>query len=250
MVPDMSDESLKLKEIVANSKHLVAFTGAGLSAESGIPTYRGAGGLWSQYDPAKYANIQYFLQDPSYYWNFFKDVRYPTLKKARPNPAHDALAALEKQGILKLVITQNIDGLHQMAGQSHVCELHGNTRQIVCLDCSKTLTMDEVFEEFIEKDQIPPACSCGGILKPDVVLFGEALPPEALQEAHRAASSCDTFLVVGSSLVVYPAAQIPLIAKENGAVLAIVNLDPTPLDHEADLVIHESAAQVLSALIQ
>ena len=243
------DKINKLKEIISNSKQLVAFTGAGLSAESGIPTYRGAGGLWSKYDPSKYADINYFMQDPSYYWNFFKDVRYPILKDAQPNAAHFALAELEKQGKLILSITQNIDGLLQIAGQEKVCELHGNTRKIKCLNCKKKYPMKEIYQLLDEK--LPPDCpECNGLLKPDVVLFGEQLPQDELNRAWQAAQACDTFLVVGSSLVVYPAAQIPVIAKSKGAVLIIVNIDPTPLDGEADLAINEKASEVLSSVIQ
>lgn len=244
----MEDTIKKLKKAVFNSKKLVAFTGAGLSAESGIPTYRGTGGLWNKYDPSKYANYNYFLEDPSYYWQFFRDVRYPSLKPAKPNAAHYVLVELEKQGTLSHVITQNIDGLHQMAGQSNVCELHGNTRQIKCMDCKKKFPMDEIFQQI--KKELPPHCSCGGLLRPDVVLFGESLPQEALKKAWHAAQACDTFLVVGSSLLVYPAAQIPLIAKENNAALVIINIDETPLDHKADLVIHKSASVVLSGIIR
>ena len=232
-----------MKDLIWNSHNLVVFSGAGLSAESGIPTYRGAGGLWSKYDPSKYANIQYFNQDPSYYWRFFKEERYPVIKAARPNRAHEALVKLEQQGTLFQVITQNIDGLHQEAGQRKVCELHGNTRRIICLECNRGYHMDEVYRG-LEKT-LPPHCSCGGLLKPDVVLFGESLPQEALNTAWQAARECDTFLVVGSSLVVNPAAQIPLLAKQNGSLLLIINIDVTPLDEMADLVIHCPASEVL-----
>lgn len=244
----LRDKIKRLKNIVTNSKKLVAFTGAGLSAESGIPTYRGAGGLWTKYDPSKYADYNYFMQDTSYYWNFFKDVRYPILKKAQPNAAHHALVELEKKGKLIQVITQNIDGLHQIAGQVNVCELHGNTRQIKCLDCNEKFTMEEIYNR-LEKE-FPPKCSCGGMLKPDVVLFGEPLPQEELAKAWHVAQVCDVFLVVGSSLVVYPAAQIPVIAKNNGAFLVIVNIDPTPLDDIADVVVNRKASEVLSLLVQ
>ena len=244
----MEDFIKKLRKVIFNSKKLVAFTGAGVSSESGIPTYRGTGGLWNKYDPSKYASYNYFLEDPSYYWQFFRDVRYPLLKPAKPNAAHYVLVELEKRGILNQLITQNIDGLHQMAGQTNVCELHGNTRQIKCMDCKNKFTMDEIFQQI--KKEVPPHCSCGGLLRPDVVLFGESLPQEALKKAWHAAQTCDTFLVVGSSLLVYPAAQIPLIAKENNAVLVIINIDETPLDHKADLVIQKSASGVLSGIIR
>ena len=240
----MDDGTDKLKEIIIRSESLVAFTGAGLSSESGIPTYRGTNGIWAKYDPAKYASYDYFITDPSYYWQFFRDVRYPSLQNAQPNTAHYALVELEKRSILQQVITQNIDGLHQMAGQSNVCELHGNTRQIVCMECHKIFSMDEVFQQLAK--ELPPHCTCGGLLKPNVVFFGESLPQEALNKAWQAARACDTFLVVGSSLQVYPAAQIPVTAKENGALLVIINIDITPLDHIADLVIHEKASAVLA----
>ena len=242
------DEAIsKLKKIVSTSDQIVAFTGAGFSAESGISTYRGAGGLWSRYDPSKYADINYFLKDPSYYWSFIRDERYPTLKKVKPNDGHYALVELEKRGKLYRVITQNIDGLHQIAGSSDVIELHGNTRKILCMSCDKTYSMDEVYKH-LEKE-LPPRCSCGGVLKPGTVLFGEPLPEHALDMAMLAAKNCDMFLVLGSSLVVYPAASMPRIAKKNDAVLVIVNIDPTPLDDMADLVINESASKILSKLI-
>jgi NAD-dependent deacetylase len=242
------DEKIKkLKYLLDKAKKLVAFTGAGISSESGISTYRGAGGLWSKYDPSIYANINYFLQDSSYYWNFYRDERYPVLKKAKPNAAHYALVELEKQEKLYRVITQNIDGLHQMAGQSYVIELHGNSRKILCMKCDKAFTMDEVYK-LLERE-LPPRCSCGGNLRPDVIFFGESLPQHALEEANIAARNCDMFLVLGSSLVVYPAAGLPEIAKMAGAKLAIINIDPTPLDNIADVVIHESASKILSQLI-
>ena len=240
----MNDTTDQLKKIISQSKSLVAFTGAGLSSESGIPTYRGTNGIWARYDPGKYASYDYFITDPSYYWQFFRDVRYPSLQHAQPNIAHYALVELEKRSILKQVITQNIDGLHQMAGQSNVCELHGNSRQIICMECRKIFSMDEVFHQLAK--ELPPHCTCGGLLKPNVVFFGESLPQEALNKAWQAARTGDTFMVIGSSLQVYPAAQIPVTAKENGAILVIINIDRTPLNHIADLVIHEKASEVLT----
>ncbi|UCE41302.1 MAG: NAD-dependent deacylase [Candidatus Aminicenantes bacterium] len=242
------DNIKALASDIQNVQNIVAFTGAGISAESGVPTYRGEGGLWTKYDPSKYASIGYFLQDPSYYWNFFKDVRYPILKKVKPNKAHLALFEMEKAGNLKTVITQNIDGLHQEAGSTSVIELHGTTRTIICMDCSKKYTLAEAFAKLAE--QIPPLCSeCRGILRPDVVFFGEMLNPEILQDAYAAAASCELLLAVGSSLVVYPAADIPLRAKRAGAKLAIINKGGTPLDSVADFVINEAAGLVLPQLL-
>ena len=237
----------KLKKFIATSDQIVAFTGAGFSAESGISTFRGAGGLWSKYDSSIYADINYFMQDSSYYWNFFKDERYPVIKKAKPNDGHYALVELEKRGKLYRVITQNIDGLHQMAGSSDVIELHGNTRKIFCMSCDKTYSIDETYN--LLKKELPPRCSCGGLLKPGTVLFGEPLPEVALDMANLAARNCDMFLVLGSSLVVYPAAAFPEIAKKSGAILVIVNIDPTPLDDLADIVINNSTSKVLSKII-
>ncbi|MDH4218517.1 MAG: NAD-dependent protein deacetylase [Candidatus Aminicenantes bacterium] len=234
---------------IKNAKHIVAFTGAGISAESGIPTYRGEDGLWTKYDPNLYAHIGYFRQNPSYYWNFFKDVRYPMLKKVKPNKAHLALAEIESIGHLKTVITQNIDGLHQEAGSSSVIELHGTTRIIHCMECSKEYIMNDVFAK-LEK-QIPPLCSkCNGILRPAVVFFGEMLDPQTINQAYREAEKSDLILAVGSSLVVYPAADIPLRAKQTGAKLAIINRDSTPLDSMADYVINDAAGNVLPIVVE
>ncbi len=237
----------KFHEMVDQAEAVVAFTGAGISAESGIPTYRGAGGLWSKYDPDKYANISYFMNDPTYYWNFFKDVRYPVISKAEPNAGHKALVELERSGKLIGVITQNIDGLHQLAGSENVVELHGNTRRIRCMECQKLYGFDEVRE--LVDASLPPACSCGGGLKPEVVFFGEALPIGAISRADALVNDCDLFISIGSSLVVFPAAQFPMVAKGNGAKLVIVNIDPTPYDGIADIVLHRSASEVLPRLV-
>ncbi len=246
----MIDASLKsrvntLKNMIDEATGLVAFTGAGISAESGIPTYRGDDGLWNKYDPDKFANIDYFYKNPYYYWTFFKDIRYPLISKAAPNAGHLALTRLEVAKKLSTVITQNIDGLHQEAGSINVLELHGNTRRIICLQCNAVYDFDSVYA--LLDHQLPPQCqACGGMLKPDVVFFGESLSMQVLEAAIDAAQSCDLFLVVGSSLVVHPAASLPMAAKKNGARLVIINKDPTPLDHLADLVLHGAASSVLS----
>ena len=237
----------ELESLLAGATRVVAFTGAGISAESGIPTYRGDEGVWNKYDPAKYAEIGNFLADPAYYWSFFREVRYPVLRDARPNPAHLALARLEQQGKLSTVITQNIDGLHQEAGSQRVLELHGNTRRISCLGCGAGYSLNEVHARLGEK--FPPDCpACNGVLKPEVVFFGESLPMEVLDDAVSETKGCDLFLVVGSSLVVQPAASLSPLAVENGARLVIINRDPTPLDRMAHLALHEKASDVLGPL--
>lgn len=239
--------SRTLQGLIEEAAHVVAFTGAGISAESGIPTYRGDDGLWNKYDPDRFANIDYFHSDPAYYWNFFKEVRYPVISRAQPNQAHLALARLEQSGVLKAVITQNIDGLHQAAGSRNVLELHGNTRRIICLSCGDALDMDAVFDML--SDQLPPRCpACKGTLKPDVVFFGESLPTDILESSVALAKVCDLLVVIGSSLVVQPAAALPVMAKGNGAKVVIINRDPTPLDSLADLVFHDSATNVFSQL--
>ncbi len=236
----MADPFAEAARVLSRARRVVGFTGAGISAESGIPTYRGEGGLWTEYDPDKYASIDYFRKDPSYYWRFFKDVRYEKLVRSEPNRAHRALAELESLGLLTHVITQNIDGLHEAAGSTRVIELHGNTRIIHCMKCLAEYGYEEVRRQV--ETELPPTCkACGGVLKPKVVFFGEPLPEGALSAATEAASGCDVFLVVGSSLVVYPAAWFPILAKKNRARLIVVNVGETGLDELADIRIDEKA---------
>jgi NAD-dependent deacetylase len=245
----MNDALGTISSGIKNSNYAVAFTGAGISAECGIPTYRGNDGLWKKYDPSLYANISYFLQDPSYYWNFFREVRYPLLKKAEPGTVHRALAELEAAGNLRTIITQNIDGLHQEAGSSSVIELHGTTKVIFCMNCSNRYSMEEAYA--LLKDRCPPLCTeCHGNLRPAVVFFGEALDPQVLCAAFRETERCDFLLVLGSSLVVHPAAEIPMAVKQKEGFLAIINKERTALDHLADVVIHEEAGRVLPQIVR
>src|SRR5258706_9943349 len=205
-------------ELVARARRGVALTGAGISAESGIPTFRGEGGLWTKYDPVKVASIDAFMADPAAYWAVARD-RGPALLSARPNPGHVALAQLEGDGHLAAVATQNTDGLHQVAGSRRVIELHGSGRTVVCLDCGARESRADVQKRL--EQELPPHClTCGGIfLKPAAVFFGEPMPGEAMAEAYALAELADVMLVVGSSLVVYPAADIPLVAARAGAKL-------------------------------
>jgi NAD-dependent deacetylase len=235
---------------VAEATRIVAFTGAGISAESGIPTYRDTDdALWKKYDPDKFANIDYFMQDSTLYWNFFQDVRYQAISNADPNPGHIALAEMERAGRLRAVITQNIDGLHQQAGSERVIELHGNTRSIGCLQCGERYTMEAVYEQL--KEALPPPCkACGGMLKPEVVFFGESLPPGALQAAAQEAATCDLLIAIGSSLQVYPAAGLPEQAKISGARLIVINKTPTLFDGIADAMLREASGTVLPILAE
>ena len=235
-------------ELIRAARRGVAFTGAGISQESGIPTFRGADGLWKKYDPMKVASIDYFMQDPAAYWRVARE-RGAVALAARPNPGHYALAALEDSGHLVAVVTQNTDGLHQESGSANVIELHGSGRGVVCLDCGTREPRAEVQARLAT--EMPPVCQmCGGrFLKPTVVLFGEALPQAEVEEARTFARRADLMLVIGSSLVVYPAAQIPVDAMRAGAPLVIVNDEPTPMDDYAASVVRGKSGEVLPELL-
>jgi len=230
--------------LLAAAHHAVALTGAGVSAESGIPTFRGEGGLWTKYDPVKVSSIDSFLADPASYWRVSKE-RGTVALSARPNAGHDALAAMEAAGHLVAVVTQNTDGLHQVSGSRRVIELHGSGRTVQCLECGKLEPRAEVQARL--EVEMPPRCpNCGGtFLKPTVVLFGEPMPTDAINEAFDLARQADVMLVVGSSLVVHPAADVPLVAIQSGARLIVINAEPTPFDRFASVVIHGRSGEVL-----
>jgi NAD-dependent deacetylase len=234
--------------ILSAARHGLALTGAGVSAESGIRTFRGEGGLWKEFDPIKVASIDYFLADPSAYWRVSRE-RGRVALAARPNPGHTALAELEASGHIDAVVTQNTDGLHRDAGTKRVIELHGSGRTVECLDCGRLEPRADVQDRL--DVEMPPRCtSCGGErLKPTVVLFGEALPSEAVREAFELARRADVMLVVGSSLAVYPAADIPLTAVRAGARMIVVNAEPTPFDRLAEVVIHGRSGEVLPEIV-
>ena len=236
-------------EIISSARRGLALTGAGVSAESGIPTFRGEGGLWKQYDPVKVASIEYFMADPSAYWRVSRD-RGRVALAARPNAGHHALAALESTGHLAAVVTQNTDGLHQESGSLNVIEIHGSSRTVQCLDCGTREPRADVQARLHE--ELPPRCKvCGGaFLKPTVVLFGEPMPQAAVTKAFALAREADVVLVVGSSLVVYPAADIPLVALRSGARMIVVNAEPTPFDQLAEVVIHGRSGEVLPEIVE
>jgi NAD-dependent deacetylase len=235
-------------ELIRTARSGLALTGAGVSAESGIPTFRGEGGLWTQYDPIKVASIEYFLADPSAYWKVSKD-RGRVALAARPNGGHYALAALETSGRLVAVVTQNTDGLHQDSSTRNVIELHGSGRHVQCLDCGNREARSEVQARL--DVEMPPRCRLcgGGFLKPTVVLFGEPLPKAAIQQALTLARQADVMLVVGSSLVVYPAADIPAVAVRSGAQLIVINAEPTPFDELAAVVVRGKSGEVLPEIV-
>jgi len=237
--------------MIAKAGNIVVFTGAGVSTESGIPDFRSPGGFWTKFDPEDFTIDKYRTSPETRrkQWRFL--LSGDLFKDARPNAAHEAIADLERLGRLNCVITQNIDNLHQKAGNdpAKVFELHGNMQWIRCLECGERYPLREILRKNRGSEEVPVCARCAGILKPDVIFFGEALPEETLQEATRRASHCDLLIVVGSSLVVYPAAYMPLYAKQAGAGLVIINLSMTPADKVADVVIHASAGQVMGRIV-
>jgi NAD-dependent deacetylase len=240
----LSEITKEIAYKLQKSRKIVALTGAGISVESGIPAFRGSQGLWDRYDPMEFAHIESFLANPGKVWRMLVDLG-DMVAQARPNSGHLALAQLESMGHLRAVITQNIDGLHQAAGNKNVIEFHGNGQRLVCLSCRKTYA-----PEVVNPMDLPPRCSCRGILKPDVVFFGEPIPVEATQKAFREARSCDMMLVVGTSAVVAPASNIPFMAKQQGAVIVEINLEKTHLSETiSDYVLEASAGHALSTIL-
>jgi NAD-dependent deacetylase len=248
----MSDPSRDIEEIVLmfrRSQRAIAFTGAGISTPSGIPDFRSPhSGLWTNVDPLAVASIYGFRQNPE---SFYRWV-YPLVHvchEAQPNPAHYALARLEAMGKLRALITQNIDMLHTKAGSRVIHELHGHMREATCIHCFTVYDAVPIMEKFLEDRVIPLCEKCGSVLKPNVILFGEQLPFRVFQAAQDVARRADLMLVVGSSLEVAPASDLPLLAMRNSAKLVIINLDPTHLDSVAAAVIHADAAEVLPLIV-
>ncbi len=238
-------------ELIANARKLVVFTGAGISTESGIPDFRSPGGIWSRFDPEDFT-YQKFTTDIEArrkQWRMLGEGHLTT--NAEPNLAHYAIAELDELGRLDCVITQNVDSLHYKAGvpAEKIFELHGNVQWAVCLDCGRRYPFDEIKARIDGGEEIPDCEGCGGMLKPDAVLFGEQLPAEVLEEASRRSSASDLFIVVGSTLVVYPAAYMPLYAVQGGAKLIIVNLSDTPMDAQANVLIRAKAGEAMSRIV-
>ena len=225
----------------------VAFTGAGISTESGIPDFRSPGGVWSKSQPVMYDDFLRSAEARREYWRQ-KCESHADFSAARPNAGHGALARWEEAGLLWGVITQNIDGLHQDAGSRNVLELHGTSRAIECLECHRRYDPGPLVKEFLATGAVPACDACGGLLKHATISFGQALPPEVLEEAARRSRECGLFLAIGSSLVVEPAASLPRLAHAAGAKLVIVNRDPTGLDGQADLVLRGSIGSVLEGV--
>lgn len=237
-------------ELLQSAQMVVAFTGAGVSTPSGIPDFRSDNyGLWEHYDPMEVASIYGFRQNPQAFYNWVSPL-VEAIFDAKPNAAHLALAQLEQLGKLESIITQNIDMLHTRAGNTNVYELHGHMREATCIHCFTKYDAEPIIHDVIANGRVPRCPKCRGILKPDVILFGEQLPYKQVQLAREAAQHCDLMLVMGSSLEVYPASELPVIARRNNAKLVIINLQPTPLDSIADIVIRDDVANVLPSIMK
>ena len=249
----MKEQIEKAAQWIIDSKKAVVFSGAGLSTESGIPDFRSPGGVWDRYNPEDFYYQNFIASKASRekYWQMATEM-YEPMKKAQPNAAHLAIAEMEKLGKLDCVITQNIDGLHFKAGNSEekVIQLHGTAMQVSCLNCGKKYDRDEVQERLRKTRRVPYCDDCNGPLKPATISFGQTMPERETQEAYHRSSFCDLFIVVGSSLVVQPAASMPLVAKRNGAKLVIINRDPTPYDDMAGIVIHGQAGPTMASILE
>jgi len=244
-MPEISDP---LIDRLAAAERVVVLTGAGISAESGIPTFRDPGGLWEAFDPQELANVEAFLDNPELVQGWYQHRR-ELVTEAEPNAGHRALADLEAHVPSLHVVTQNVDDLHNRAGSTNVTELHGNITHNYCMDCERPAAPETV-DAAIE-DGEPARCpECDGLIRPDVVWFGEMLPPDAIDCASTAAEQADVFLSVGTSAVVFPAARLPLVAGESGAYVAEVNPDPTGVSDEVDEAIRGEAGTVLPALCE
>ena len=240
----MHDATL-LADLIRDAQPCVVLTGAGVSTESGIPDFRSASGIWQQYDPFEYASIDAWRREPEKVWDFYA-LRFEMLTTAQPNGAHRAIAALERAGLVEAVVTQNIDTLHQRAGSQDVVEVHGSIRTSSCLACGHR----EPLERVLELLPLPRCEVCGAVLKPDVVMFGELLPPEAIDRATALARSARLLLVVGSSLEVWPVAGLPGETLAGGGRLALVNRGDTDYDARAAVVVDGGAGETLSAVAE
>ena len=246
----MEKEIKLIAERIKQGGKNVVFTGAGISTESGIPDYRSQGGIWDKFRPVYFDEFMSDREAREEYWRRWREL-YQGIQKARPNTGHTAIARLDQMGLLEALITQNVDGLHQEAGlaDEKIIELHGNTRRIRCMSCRK-ITSNEQTQKRLKSGDTAPECACGGYLKPDTISFGQAMPVDAVEKATTLSHTSDFFLVVGSTLLVQPAAHMPVYAKQNNAFLAIVNLSDTPCDNMCDVLIRDKAGKVLQRIVE
>lgn len=244
----MNREISIISEKISQTGKNVIFTGAGISTESGIPDYRSKGGIWDKFRPVYFDEFMSSKEARIEYWHRWSEL-YDDLTQAKPNSAHMAIVKLHEMGLLEAVITQNIDGLHQKAGlpDDKIVELHGNTRRIRCMHCNTISSIHEA-KKRLDNEDLAPECECGGYLKPDTVSFGQAMPADKVERAVSLSKNSNFFMVVGSTLVVQPAANMPVYAKNSGAFLAIINLSETPCDGICDVRINEKAGEVLEKI--
>jgi NAD-dependent deacetylase len=239
-------------DMVLTSKKIVVFTGAGFSTESGVPDFRSPGGVWDKFDPdlLNYPNFLRREDVREEYWRMHR-MMWETIRDAKPNAGHYAVAELYKMGKLNCVITQNTDGLHQKAGvpDEAVLQIHGTMQWVDCLECGKRYPRSHAHDKMVAGEKVPRCDSCRGLLKPATIAFGQAMPERETQEASERSAACDLFLAAGSSLGVYPAAQMPLLAKQGGARLVIINLTETPHDRHADVVIKDKTGVAMAKII-
>ncbi len=245
----MSQDALDLARLLAGARHAVVLTGAGISTESGVPDFRSAGGLWERYDPMKVASMDMFIGDPARFWAFHRP-RFDMVASVDPNPAHETVAELQRRGVVKAVITQNIDGLHRRAGSPEVIEVHGSLGSGRCLRCDFRPSVDELLARADAAEDGVPRCDCGFQLKSDVVLFGEMLPVEQIEAAFEQAEAADVMLVIGSSLLVAPVSNLPELVLANRGKLAILTEGETPYDARAAVRLHTRAAETLPLVLR
>jgi NAD-dependent protein deacetylase/lipoamidase len=250
IAPDLKTAHDRLQELIGASRVVVPFTGAGISTECGIPDFRSPGGMWTKMQPIPFDAFvaSQEMRDESWRRRFIMEEKFGG---ALPGRGHRALASLYRAGKVPAVVTQNIDNLHQASGiaADHVVELHGNTTYATCLDCAKRYELSWVKQRFEAHGGTAPDCDCGGYIKTATVSFGQAMPVDAMRRAEELTTSCDLFLAIGSSLVVWPAAGFPLMAKRNGARLVIINRDPTDFDDVADLVVRQDIGNALAPFV-
>lgn len=244
------EKEKQLKSFIDESRRLVVFTGAGISTESGIPDFRSKGGIWTKYRPIDFRDFVADEEKRRESWRI-KFATEKLIADAKPNKGHLGIAQLYQQGKLSCVITQNIDGLHQASGipDDKVIELHGNSTYAICLQCEKRYELDQIRHIFFPDETVPVCDPCGGMIKTATISFGQSMPVREMQLAEEQTLACDLFIAIGSSLVVYPAAGFPMIAKQNGARLVIINRDPTDLDRYADLVINDEIGATFEAVL-
>jgi NAD-dependent deacetylase len=240
---EMTKFSQTFLDKLRSAKVVSALTGAGVSAESGVPTFRDPGGIWEKFRPEELANFDAFISNPDFVWSWYQHRRQ-IMHNIMPNPGHFALAEMEEFFSEFNLITQNIDNLHARAGSKNITELHGNIERNYCIDCHKYYVASD-----LRADMGVPKCECGGLIRPDVVWFGELLPPDAMRNSEVYAAKCDVFFTIGTSAEVYPAAILPLIAKQSGAYVVEINTKPTAISYDVDEVIEGKSGEILSELV-